>query len=197
MNRIRQPSPAMIVAVLALVAALAGTAVADVATTAKLDKKEKKQVKKIAKKQINKLAPGLSVDHANTADSATNAQNADNANQLGNLQPNGYQLRVRWALVRPSTDLNGAILAQSGGVTLEEGISGFSYLDWGENIGSRAIQVSVASGSAGFVSGQPCGAAPGNGDCNPAFDDANHTQVKMFTSGGAPTNLTYFISVAE
>jgi hypothetical protein len=90
-----RPSPALLVAVLALVAALAGSAVAEVATTSKLNKKEKKQVKKIARKQINKLAPGLSVANA---DNATNADNADNAEQLGGLPPSAYlssTLRVR------------------------------------------------------------------------------------------------------
>ena len=58
MSRIkhRRPSPAILVAVIALVAALGGSAVAEVATTSKLNKKEKKQVKKIAKKQGQKQA---------------------------------------------------------------------------------------------------------------------------------------------
>jgi hypothetical protein len=78
MNQPRKPSPAILVAVLALVAALAGTAVAgpDASTSAIT----KKKVKKIARKQINKLAPGLSVAHADTADTATNAENANTAN---------------------------------------------------------------------------------------------------------------------
>ncbi len=52
----RRPSPAILIAVIALVAALAGSAVAEQATTAgkKLSKREKKQVKKIAKKQAKK-----------------------------------------------------------------------------------------------------------------------------------------------
>jgi hypothetical protein len=68
---------AILVAVAALVAAVAGTAIADDqgASTAV----SKKKVKKIAKKQINKLAPGLSVAHARTADSATSAKTANRA----------------------------------------------------------------------------------------------------------------------
>ena len=65
----RRPSPAMVVAVVALVAALAGTGVA--ATISVLDKGEKKQVKKIARKQANKRitkrAPNLSVANADSA----------------------------------------------------------------------------------------------------------------------------------
>lgn len=67
-----RPSPAIIVAALALVLALAGTAIAAPDFSAKAVSKSK--VKKIAKKQANKQikikAPGLSVNHANTADSA-------------------------------------------------------------------------------------------------------------------------------
>jgi hypothetical protein len=62
MDRIKQarPSPAIVIAVLALVAALAGTAVGGPnATTAakKLNKKEKKQVKKIFNKQFDNQLP--------------------------------------------------------------------------------------------------------------------------------------------
>jgi hypothetical protein len=57
-----RPSPAIVIAILALVAALAGTALAgpDASTSAL----NKKKVKKIAKKQVKKLAPGLSVANA-------------------------------------------------------------------------------------------------------------------------------------
>ncbi len=63
-----RPSPAMIVAIVALIVALGGTAIAGGFIT-------KKKAKKIARNQVNKLAPGLSVSHAKTADSATSASN--------------------------------------------------------------------------------------------------------------------------
>ena len=75
MDRIKRarPSPAILIAALALVAAVAGTAIAGpVATTSKLSKDETKKVKKIAKKkankQIEKKAPGLDVNSATNAD---------------------------------------------------------------------------------------------------------------------------------
>ena len=89
MNRkFAMPSPALVVALIALCAALVGTAVAGpVGNISLLNKKEKKQTKKIAKKvarsvankQITKRAPGLSVLNATNATNATNAQNATNA----------------------------------------------------------------------------------------------------------------------
>ena len=62
---LRTPSPAMVVAVVALSLALVGSAVAGTSTLSKGVSKSK--VKKIAKKQIKKAAPGLSVAHADTS----------------------------------------------------------------------------------------------------------------------------------
>ena len=81
----RRPSPAMIVAATALIIALAGTAMAaPTAIKSILNKKEKKQASNIAKNQINALAPGLSVKHANTAGSADTAKRADVATKADN-----------------------------------------------------------------------------------------------------------------
>ena len=52
----KRPSPAMVVALLALVAGLGGSAIAGVATKATLDKGEKKQVRKIARGVTKKIA---------------------------------------------------------------------------------------------------------------------------------------------
>jgi hypothetical protein len=71
-----RPSPAIVVAVLALVAALAGTAIAGTNTLTK--PVSKKTVKKIAAKQTKKLAPGLAV------------ASADNAAALGGQPPEAY-----------------------------------------------------------------------------------------------------------
>lgn len=79
-----RPSPALIVAMIALVLALAGTSLAG-GTAAKISKKN---VKAIAAKQIDKLAPGLDVNSAKTAttaDSATTAATADSAKIASNV----------------------------------------------------------------------------------------------------------------
>src|SRR5262245_33863827 len=90
MTKGRRPSPAMIVALAALVVALAGTAMAaPTAIKSILNKKEKKQVKNISKNQVNALAPGLSVKHANTAGSADSAKRADtssNTDAIGGVE---------------------------------------------------------------------------------------------------------------
>lgn len=67
----RRPSPAMIVAALALTVALGGTAIA----ADPAQKITKAKVKTIAQKQVNKLAPGLDVASAKQADEADTALN--------------------------------------------------------------------------------------------------------------------------
>jgi hypothetical protein len=63
----RRPTPASVIACIALCLAIVGSAAAGTDTLShKLDAKEKKQVKKIAKKQVKALAPGLSVANAQT-----------------------------------------------------------------------------------------------------------------------------------
>jgi hypothetical protein len=78
---IKAPSPAMMVAILALVLAVGGTA------GAALKGKDKKQVKKIADSEISKKAPGLSV--ANAANSA-NSNNSNDSKALGGVPASGF-----------------------------------------------------------------------------------------------------------
>jgi hypothetical protein len=82
--RTARPSPAMIVAILALSMSLVGTAVA----AGVFSKQEKKVIKKLANKQITKRAPGLSVEKAKTANTATNANQANTAANAGALSGN-------------------------------------------------------------------------------------------------------------
>jgi hypothetical protein len=78
MKRVPKPSPALVVALLALVLAVAGTA------TAALTGKDKSKVRNIADQEIAKAAPGLSVLSATNATNASNAANASNATNATN-----------------------------------------------------------------------------------------------------------------
>ncbi len=83
LTRIRRlPSPALVISSIALIAAIGGGSFAFANSDKNQNKVTKSTVKKISKQQIKKAAPGLSVDHANSAgsaDTATSATNADNA----------------------------------------------------------------------------------------------------------------------
>ena len=96
----RRPSPAMVVAIVALIAALGGTAIAGGALN-------KKKVKNISNNQITQRAPGLSV---------SSAKSADNSNALGGLPLRGLSM---WALLGSTGAAPGpgTIVSSSGGVT--------------------------------------------------------------------------------
>jgi hypothetical protein len=77
-----RPSPAIIVAVIALVFALVGSAVAG--TDGLSSKITKSKVKSISKKQADKeLKANISGSHVNTADTATTATKATDADTVG------------------------------------------------------------------------------------------------------------------
>jgi hypothetical protein len=115
------PSPAMVIAMVALFVALGGTGYAatqlDRSPTASVAKKMKKPASDTTtdKKLFNSLIPGAHVAfaasagsaatagsaasaasavHASSADSATNATNATNASNLGGLPASSYQKRT-------------------------------------------------------------------------------------------------------
>lgn len=73
----KRPSPAMVVAVIALSLGLVGSAVAGTGVL------KKAQVKTVANKQITKRAPGLAVASAKNAVNATSANTANTANTAG------------------------------------------------------------------------------------------------------------------
>lgn len=100
-----KPSPALIVAVVALSMAVVGTAVAG--TGGLTHKITKSKVKSIAKKQIKKAAPGLSVAKAETATNADNATNAANAAEVGGNKIVQIDFRPAGAAQATILDLNG------------------------------------------------------------------------------------------
>jgi hypothetical protein len=105
-----RPSPAMIVAALALCFAMVGTAVAGTDAVSKLTKSK---VKTIAKKQADKeLKANVSGSHVNTADKATSADTAttattaSNALALGGKAPSAFQSSARQNYVPGNLNLS-------------------------------------------------------------------------------------------
>ena len=80
--RLLRPSPALVIACIALFVAMGGVGYAA------LKGKDKKKVRAIADQEISKQASGLSVASARNA---ANAQNAANADQLSGVAGSGYQ----------------------------------------------------------------------------------------------------------
>ena len=76
---------ANVVAYVALFLALSGGSFA----VAALNRHDKRVIKKIVNKQITRRAPGLSVNHANSANEATHAATADSATSAGSATTAG------------------------------------------------------------------------------------------------------------
>jgi hypothetical protein len=172
----RRPSPAMVVAVLALVAGISGTAVAGGLLS-------KKDVNKL----ISKRAPGLTVG---------------NSAKLGGAPASAYESRPQWALVRS----DGAILAQSGGITINatQASVGEYFLDFGTSLANRPVSVVLHYGDGGItgdVSATPCGgtAVPGGFDCSfiTGVNDANHLFVRTEGNTGSSIAFGFYVTVAN
>ena len=117
-----RPSPAIVVAILALVAALAGTAIAgSTATTSKITKAK---VKKVANKQINKRMPWKTNDIANDAITAPKlAAGAVTAGKLGKLTVRQSETQTVPADASPG---NGVFQARSTEVSCQSGETALS-----------------------------------------------------------------------
>jgi hypothetical protein len=165
------PSPAMIVAIVALIVALVGTAFASGVLS-------KKKVNKI----ITNRARGLTVA---------------NAEKLGGQPPGSYQQRVRWALVKS----DGTILAQSGGITDDlhnpNGCSGCDFLNFGASQTGKAIVV-TPSDPIRALWAQVCGAYGYSCAAYGVSDDTTHIVVRSAVSSSTMAiNSTYYVAVID
>ena len=114
-RRIKDLSPAMVVAIVALIAAVAGTSFAGVATISALNKGEKKQVKKIVKKTAYAKADA---DARFLQGAEVLTSQATATNLLANFQPNGaFTSVLNHSVTVPSA---GTLLIW-GSVALEDG----------------------------------------------------------------------------
>jgi hypothetical protein len=191
----RRPSPALVVAIVALVVALGGTSYA--AFSLPKNSVGTKQLKNGAV-TTNKIKNGavtgskmsfagvtvpnaLHAGSANTAGSATNATDATNATNAGHATTadsatnasNASALngnRIRWLLVAPS----GTIVSQSGGFTVDtSGGAGNYIVNAGSPVSGHAITITSGwasdPGFRGDSIAGPCGAGPDAIDCGLIF----------------------------
>jgi hypothetical protein len=201
--RFRRPSPALVIAVLALVVALGGSAYAVRQIDGSAIKRRSIPGDRIRNKaltgtQINEARLGrvneaknatnskfaLRASAADSAGNALNAGNARSADALGGNPPGAFQPRIRWALV----DGVGNVLDQSGGVASPAARSGNTYvIAVGVDITRKAL-IATSNGTAQPVSAAPCGVSlPGGVPCSPAgSNDGTHVQVAVGAGPGGP-----------
>jgi hypothetical protein len=174
----RRPSPAMVLAVIALVVALAGTSMASIATISKISGKTVKKNTLPGNRVKKNTVTGKQVKESSLS-------TVPNSSKLGGLTADAFQPVAQWALV----DGDGAtLLASSSGVTVEPGSSAtFTYVNFGRSVANRLI---VATSARPLASGDntvtvtPCGgaaAAPGASTCA-IGDDVNHVLIRKGTT---------------
>jgi hypothetical protein len=166
---LRLPSPAAVIAAIALIVATAG-----VATAGRSSAGSKPQAaaavtpfitgthvldNSLTGADINEgtLGPVPAATNATHATSATTATTASNANALGGQTPAAFQSRIKWALVAA----NGTILNQSGGISLlAKPFPGEYTLSFGTVTAGKAIFAMPSNRDNNFTGGAvaaPCG----------------------------------------
>jgi hypothetical protein len=204
-SRLRRPSPALVVAVLALVVALGGSAYAVRQINGTTIKPRSIPGDRIRNKaltgtQINVARLGRVNEarnannskfalRASAADSSANALNAGNARNADALSGNpagAFQTRVRWALVGST----GTVLAQSGGVASPAAhpSGGVYVVDFGASLVGKALLVTPNGANPTTAAAAPCGGGTGGVSCS-VNNDANHAQIQL------GTNSPFYISV--
>jgi hypothetical protein len=186
--RLRRPSPALAIAVLALVVALGGSAYAvsringsaikrrsipgdrirnNALTGTEINKARLGRVNEAKNATNSKFA--LRASAADSAANALNAGSARSADTLAGSPPTAFQGRIRWALVNAS----GTVVDQSGGIaspTVHSGSSTY-VIDFGADLSHKALLVTPNGATAQPVSAQ--------------VNDSTHAQVTVGTAGGS------------
>ncbi|HZQ63938.1 MAG TPA: hypothetical protein VFA66_01765 [Gaiellaceae bacterium] len=176
MNRIRRyrPTPAMIVACLALAVALAGTSYAATALP-------RNSVGVLQLKNNSVTAAKVKNGTLLRADFKSGQLPVGPRGPAGPPGPAGPAgpagPSAKWALVRA----DGTIASQSGGVTLTAKPAAGSYvLDFGTSLAGKLILTASANagdtGDRGAVSVSMCGGTPEGSTC-PTGNDTNHLRV--------------------
>ena len=104
---------------------------------------------------------------------------------------------LKWALVKADA----TIVAQSGGITMDSHSVGNYILDFGSAINTKLILASAAqaggdTGQRGPVSAGPCGGTPEGSICTPASaNDTSHVLVQTFNAGDLGGNRAFYVAV--
>ncbi|MDX6675427.1 MAG: hypothetical protein QOH11_2845 [Solirubrobacteraceae bacterium] len=187
--RLRRPSPALAIAVLALVVALGGSAYAvrqingatikirsipgnrianNALTGTQINEARLARVNEARNATNSKFA--LRASAADSAANALNAGSARSADTLAGSPPTAFQGRIRWALVNSA----GTVIDQSGGIASPAAhtINSPTYvIDFGADLSHKALLVTPNGAAAQPTSAQ--------------VNDATHAQVTVGTSGGS------------
>jgi hypothetical protein len=185
-KRVRRPSPAMVVALLALCLALGGTAVA--ATKLSKNAVKTKNIKNGAVTE-SKIAGNAVTEGKIAGNAVTEGKIASGAVSQGKL---GASAKAIW--VETELGSNTDIKNQSGGVTITDGPgNGQAIVNFGTDITNRAITVtpSINLGSVDVEYGRCVDIG-----CGASTDNPNAINVLTFASDSGTLADSGFLAVA-
>jgi hypothetical protein len=209
MRRFR-PSPALVVATIALFLAVGGTTYA---ITLPANSVGSAQIQ--AGRVLNsKLHPGAVSNSKMGRGAVTFSKMADNqmtsakirngsllgedlaANTVTGAQIDEATLNItRFALL----DGAGGIATQSGGISVAQQIGNRTILNMGASVAGRPLQATLQGTEAGEVAAAPCGGAtagnPGGVTCPDPFNSPSFVSVTTFNSNGSGQAKPVYLSV--
>ena len=102
---------------------------------------------------------------------------------------------IRWALVKADA----TIVAQSGGISITSHSPGVYILNLGSAVNTKLILASAAqaggdTGARGPVSAGPCGGTPAGSVCGTG-NDTSHLRVQTFNAGDVAGDRAFYVAV--
>ena len=201
-----RPSPAIVIACVALLLALGGVSWA--ATALPRNSVGTAQLKNnaVTSKKVKNHSL-LRADFKNGQIPRGPAGPAGPAGATGPAGPQGPKgptgpagaagtANIKWALVRADA----VIVAQSGGISLTSHSTGNYILDFGGAVNTKLILASAAqagsdTGPRGPVSAGPCGGTPEGGSPCGTGNDTSHVHVQTFNAGDVTGDRSFYVAV--
>ena len=207
---VRRPSPALVVATIALFLAAGGTTYALTLPPNSVGSAQIQAGRVLNSKlhpgtvSNSKLGRGAVTFSKMATNQMTSAKIRDGsllgqdlaANTVTGAQIDEATLDVtRFALL----DGAGNIATQSGGISVAQQIGSRTILNMGASVAGRPIQATLSGTGAGEVAAAPCGgpspANPGGVVCPGAFNSPSFVSVSTFDSAGAGDARSVYVSI--
>jgi hypothetical protein len=213
--KVRRPSPALVISLIALFLALGGTGYALTLPNGSVGVAQLKP-RAVTNSRLATLAISTSKLRPNSVVFSKLANNQFTSQKIRNGSLLGEDLAantVTGAQIDESTlaitkfaqvSATGAIGPQSGGISATSGGPNRVVLDFGSNQAGRPVQATLLGGTPGTggeitaaVCGGPSSANPGGVVCPGTTNSPNFVAVDTFNSDGTPAPKAFYVSVPQ